>query len=77
MLYTSNFFNQPDPDSQFFQLCPSYPILFSEEVLTTVRDTLHPLAEDWSGVSLEHTATYGVRYGNKEYTTLYYLLVLL
>ena len=46
------------PNSNFV---PLILLLFSEDVLTTVRDTLHPLAEDWSGVSLEHTATYGVR----------------
>jgi len=39
----------------------TFMIQLSEEVLSAVRDTLHPLAEDWSGVRLEHTATYGVR----------------
>ena len=36
-------------------------LLLSSEVLDELRDTLHPLAEEWGGISLQHTATYGIR----------------
>ena len=42
----------------------------SQEIQEKVRRGLHPLAEEWAGVRLQHTATYGVRrYTNGSWLT--------
>merc|ERR1739838_376862 len=39
----------------------TFMMQLSSEVLDDLRDTLHPLAEEWGGIRLQHTATYGIR----------------
>ena len=51
-------------------LLVTWTVLSSQETLEKVRRGLQPLAEEWSGVKLKHTATYGVRrYTNGSWLT--------
>ena len=51
-------------------LLVTWTVPSSQETLEKVRRGLQPLAEEWSGVKLKHTATYGVRrYTNGSWLT--------
>lgn len=39
----------------------TFMMQLSQPVLTSVKESLQPLAEAWSGIQLAHTSTYGVR----------------
>ena len=38
-----------------------YMMMLSEGVQSRLREDMRPLAENWAGVGLEHTSTYGIR----------------